>query len=213
MPRKPKSSTVTTAPTPESPAIEPLLNIQYVELKTLIPYARNSRTHSPEQIEQIKVSFRTFGWASPMAVAGLNMLVGHARLQAAMEMAEAGETIRRNPDPWLGPIVDLSDLTPDEQRAYIIADNRLALSAGWDEGMLRLEVGYLDAQKFPDMAALGFTDKEMTNLLKEIAAPSDFNSYGEDIETQHECPRCHYVFSGGKTLPGTLVAEAVEEAA
>jgi ParB-like chromosome segregation protein Spo0J len=194
------------------PSIDPPagLAIAYRPLKSLVPYARNSRTHSTEQIQQLKASLRMFGWTTPMAVAGDDMIYGHARLMAAIEMAETNDPIRRNPDPWQGPVVDLSALSDDERRAYVIADNQLAQNAGWDNSMLRLEMTELAGNNF-DLGLLGFSQKELDKLMAQAAPPDAFEAFDENIETEHQCPRCGFAFSGGKVtapLAGT-VDEAV----
>lgn len=196
------------------PSIEPQagLAIAYRPLKSLVPYVRNSRTHSTEQIQQLKSSLRMFGWTTPMAVAGNDMIYGHARLTAALEMAEAGDPIRRNPDPWKGPVVDLSALSDDERRAYVIADNQLALNAGWDNSMLRLEMSGLADKDF-DLGVLGFSQKELDKLMAEAAPPDAFGVFDESIQTEHQCPRCGFAFSGGKVTAAAIApAEAADEA-
>src|ERR1700733_6636703 len=83
------------------------LTITYRSLKELVPYARNARRHSAKQIGQLRASLARFGWTNPMLIADGVMIAGHGRLQAAIAMAGANQPIRRNPDPWTGPTVDL----------------------------------------------------------------------------------------------------------
>jgi hypothetical protein len=128
--------------------------IVYRPLRELVPYIRNARTHTPAQISKIGASLQTFGWTNPMLIAGDDMIAGHARLQAAMGLAERGESIPRNPDPWTGPTVDLSHLNDGERRAYILTDNRTAEEAGWDKELLAIE---FEALKAADMGLLGIT--------------------------------------------------------
>lgn len=135
----------------------------------LVAYANNARTHSPEQIEQLKASFRKFGVNTPLGVDGEGILVGHGRLQAMTEMWAAGEDVpgpgkRAMLDRGMVPTIDLSGLSEDERKAYIIADNQLALNAGWDFDMLRTELTTLDGAGF-DMGVLGFDPDSLADLM------------------------------------------------
>lgn len=118
----------------------------------LIPYVKNSRTHSDEQVAQIAASIKEFGWTNPILVDGDNgIIAGHGRLMAARKLGYTEV-----------PTIELKDLTEAQKKAYIIADNRLALNAGWDNEMLKLE--------FDELAELGF-DLELTGFsLDEIEA-------------------------------------------
>lgn len=118
----------------------------------LIPYARNSRTHSDEQVAQIAASIKEFGWTNPILTDGDNGLIaGHGRLMAARKLGHTEV-----------PTIELTGLSDAQKKAYIIADNRLALNAGWDNEMLKLE--------FDQLAELGF-DLELTGFsLDEIDA-------------------------------------------
>ena len=99
----------------------------------LIPYVNNARTHSDAQVAQIAASIREFGFTNPILTDGAGGVVaGHGRLLAARQLGMAEV-----------PIIELAHLTPEQRRAYILADNRLALNAGWDADLLRLELGDL----------------------------------------------------------------------
>jgi len=165
-----------------------------------VPYARNARTHTPIQLQKLRASLARFGWTTPMLTAGNAMIAGHARLAAAIAMRDAGEPIPNNPDPSRGPTIDLSHLSVADRRAYVVADNRLALDAGWDMELLRAEFDDLKLGGY-DLAATGFDAGEIGDILKGAfaQAPDGFAEYDEDIETEHLCPRCGYAFSGGKT--------------
>ena len=147
-----------------------MLEIRYLPLNGLVPYARNARTHSAAQILKLKASLVEYGWTTPMAVAGNKMIAGHGRLLAAIELASEGVAIPRNDDPTLGPTVDLSHLTPTQQRAYVIADNRLALDAGWDSELLTLELHDLQLDDF-DMSLTGFDLGELDAFFAEPKPP------------------------------------------
>src|SRR5262252_5498891 len=115
------------------------VRVAYRPLDDLVPYARNARTHTPIQLQKLRASLARFGWTTPMLTAGNAMIAGHARLAAAIAMRDAGEPIPNNPDPSRGPTIDLSHLSVADRRAYVVADNRLALDAGWDMELLRAE--------------------------------------------------------------------------
>jgi len=119
----------------------------------LIPYARNARTHNDAQVAQIAASIREFGWTNPILVDGANgIIAGHGRLLAARKLSIAEV-----------PCIELSGLSDIQKRAYILADNKLAQNAGWDDEMLRLELGELAAMDF-DTLLTGFSDEEMLGL-------------------------------------------------
>src|SRR3954466_14515559 len=135
---------------PIFPAYKPPL------VANLMPHARNARTHSEAQVAQIAASIREFGFTNPVLVDGARgVIAGHGRLLAARKL---GLTEM--------PTIELSHLTPAQRRAYILADNRLALSAGWDEDLLRIELGDLQAEGF-DLALIGFDADEIGKLLIE----------------------------------------------
>ncbi len=119
----------------------------------LVPYARNARTHSPAQVAQIAASIREFGFTNPVLIDGQRgVIAGHGRLLAARQLGM--DTV---------PTIELAHLTEAQKRAYVLADNRLALSAGWDDEMLRLELGDLRTEGF-DLALTGFDIGEIEAL-------------------------------------------------
>lgn len=135
----------------------PKLNMAAV--KDLIPYARNTRTHSDEQVNQIVSSIKEFGFTNPVLVDEQNMIIaGHGRVMAANKLK-----LKKI------PTISLNYLTEAQKKAYIIADNRLALNAGWDEDMLKVELEELNDLEF-DISLLGFEDKEIEEML---SAPVD----------------------------------------
>lgn len=132
------------------------LQVETRALETLIPYARNSRTHSDAQVAQIAGSIREFGWTNPVLVDGEGgIIAGHGRVLAARQLG-----LREV------PVITLAHLTPAQRRAYVIADNKLALNAGWDLEMLVAELGELRDEDF-DLALTGFSDDELAALLAE----------------------------------------------
>jgi len=129
--------------------------LEWRSISSLIPYARNSRTHSDEQIAQIAASLKEFGWTNPILIDGDNgIIAGHGRLSAARKLGH--EEV---------PVIELKDLTETQRKAYIIADNRLALNAGWDNEMLTIELNDLLADGFA-LDILGFDPKELNALLE-----------------------------------------------
>jgi DNA modification methylase len=133
------------------PAFPPYKPARVAEL---VPYTRNARTHSDAQVAQIAASIREFGFTNPVLVDGeRGIIAGHGRLLAARKLGMTEV-----------PTIELSHLTPAQKRAYILADNRLALSAGWDEDMLRIELGDLNAEGF-DLNLTGFDPGEIASFL------------------------------------------------
>ncbi len=130
------------------------MEIKEVEVSALIPYAKNSRTHDDAQVAQIAASIKEFGWTNPILVDGdKGVIAGHGRLLAARKLGMDKV-----------PTIELKDMTESQKKAYIIADNKLALNAGWDTNFLSLELQELKDQDF-DLTLLGFDDKELDALL------------------------------------------------
>jgi hypothetical protein len=132
------------------------LEITYRATSELIPYARNSRTHSEEQVAQIAASIQEFGFTNPVLIDEKGIIAGHGRIMGARKLG-MDEV----------PTITLHGLTDSQRKAYIIADNRLALNAGWDDEMLRLEIADLKEDGF-DLDLLGFEDDEIAALEVEI---------------------------------------------
>ena len=131
-------------------------NVQHWEIDSLIPFAKNSRTHSPEQVAQIAASIKEWGFTSPILVDETgSILAGHGRLAASRKLGL--ETV---------PVMVAEGWTDAQKRAYVIADNKLALNAGWDMDMLKIEISDLGDQNF-DLELLGFDDIELATLFDE----------------------------------------------
>ena len=129
--------------------------LNLVSIDKLIPYVNNARTHSPEQINKIRSSLREFGFINPVIIdKEYNIIAGHGRVLAAK--AEGIKEV---------PCVLVDYLTEAQKKAYIIADNRMALDAGWDEELLKVELEALEAEAF-DLSLTGFDDKEISDLFK-----------------------------------------------
>jgi DNA modification methylase len=133
------------------------LQIKYKKIEDLIPYANNSRTHSNEQVTQIASSIKEFGWTNPVLLDGENgIIAGHGRVMAAKKLGY--EEV---------PTIELAGLSEHQKKAYIIADNKLSLNAGWDEAILKLEIGELQDAGY-DLSLTGFNDKELKQFTVEI---------------------------------------------
>ena len=145
------------------------LQVAMWPVERLIPYARNARTHSDEQVAQVAASIKEFGWTSPILVGGDGVIIaGHARLLAArrLKMTEV-------------PVIVLGHLTEAQRRALVLADNKLALNAGWDEEMLRIELTDLDVSGF-NLDLIGFSTDELETLM----APGEETTEGLTDEDQ-----------------------------
>lgn len=129
--------------------------MELVDIDKLIPYVNNARTHSPEQINKLRASLREFGFINPVIVDDkFNIVAGHGRVMAAQ--AEGIKEV---------PCVYVDYLTEAQKKAYILADNRMAMDAGWDEEMLRVELEALQDMAF-DLSMTGFDEKELADLFK-----------------------------------------------
>ena len=130
------------------------LNVEYRKVETLIPFARNPRTHSDAQVAKLAASIIEFGWTNPVLVDGSHgIIAGHGRLAAARKLGLTEI-----------PVIELTYLTPAQKRAYVIADNRLALDAGWDEEMLAAELAELSDAGY-DLDLTGFDADELAEIM------------------------------------------------
>ena len=130
------------------------LKVEYKNIKELIPYCNNSRTHSDEQVLQIASSIKEFGFTNPVLIDDQGgIIAGHGRIMAAqkLKMEEV-------------PTITLSDLSEAQKKAYIIADNKLALNSGWDDELLKIELEQLKELDF-DLGLIGFSDDELALLM------------------------------------------------
>lgn len=145
---------------------------------SLIPYARNSRTHSDDQVTKIAASIKEFGFLNPVIVDGDNGIVaGHGRVMAAKKLG-MDEV----------PVIEASHLTEAQRRAYVIADNRLALDSAWDVDLLKIELSDLDAHGF-DLALTGFDDIELAKIFDDPLADSELKA-SEYIEVFNVIVEC-----------------------
>ncbi|MCI5123148.1 MAG: hypothetical protein D3925_01395 [Candidatus Electrothrix sp. AR5] len=142
------------------------LEIRYIKTGDLLPYARNARTHSDVQVNQIASSIKEFGFNNPILVDGNNQIIaGHGRLLACEKLGITEV-----------PTVCLEHLSETQKRAYILADNQLALKAGWDEELLKLEIQELQGLDF-DISIAGFDSEDLAGIF-----PVELQSVEDDNE-------------------------------
>lgn len=154
------------------------MKIEQLSVKVLLPYVRNSRTHSDEQIGQIASSIKEFGFTNPILIDADNQIIaGHGRLMAAnrLQMKEV-------------PCIRLSHLTESQKRAYVIADNKLALNAGWDDELLALEIKDLQDLDF-DVSLLGFSDDELSGIMDKLVEEVEGLTDEDDVPEPPEEPK------------------------
>ena len=151
------------------------LQVEYRKTADLIPYANNARTHSDEQVRQLASSIKEFGFNNPVAIdADGGILCGHGRSLAARKLGL--EEV---------PVVCLSHLSSTQKKAYILADNKLALNADWDNNLLRIELQDLDDDDF-DLKLTGFSDEELKDILVEDPAEDEVKEDDYDDEPSED---------------------------
>lgn len=161
--------------------------MQLVAVSKLVPYVNNARTHNAQQITKLRSSLREFGFINPVIVdREFNVIAGHGRILAAKE-----EGITEV------PCVFVDYLTPAQKKAYILADNRMAMDAGWDEELLRVEIEALQAESF-DVGLTGFDEKDIA----ELFAGEDGDAQDDDFDVDEELQKPPVTKSGDVWLLG-----------
>ena len=156
--------------------------MQLVPLSKLVPYVNNARTHSPEQLTKLRSSLREFGFINPVIIdREFNVIAGHGRIAAAKE--EGMEEV---------PCVFVDYLTEAQKKAYILADNRMALDAGWDEELLRIEIESLQGADF-DVSLTGFGEDEIADL---FAGDGEKNVKNDDFDLSAALEKAAFVERG-----------------
>jgi len=169
----------------------------------LVLYAKNARTHSKAQIALVKASILEFGWTVPVLVDASGVVAGHARIAAAKSLYAEGKSLAfpdGSPIPaGAVPVLACDGWADSKRRAYILADNQLALNAGWDEALLADELTALLADDF-DLALLGFDEREVDDILG-VADPDKYTSKIEAPEyvPSGESPAVSTLFDDAKT--------------
>ena len=157
-------------------------DMQLVPISKLVPYVNNARTHSPEQVMKLRSSLREFGFINPIIIdRDYGIIAGHGRLLAAKEEGIAEV-----------PCVFVDYLTEAQKKAYILADNRMAMDAGWDEELLRVEIEALQGEAF-DVALTGFDEKELADLFKD---GSDSDAEDDDYDLSAALEKAAFVERG-----------------
>lgn len=158
------------------------------KLKDINPYEKNPREHDENQIQQICKSIEEFGFTVPILIDENNtILAGHGRYYSAKKLGMKEV-----------PTIKIPHLTPDQKKAYVIADNQLTINSNWNYDLLKEEIENLQLNEY-DINLLGFEQLEITNILKKLKENVDleeFEEFSEKIETKHECPRCGFKWSG-----------------
>ena len=158
------------------------MQIKEIEVSKLIPYANNSRTHDDAQVAQLAASIKEFGFRNPILVDGVGIIAGHGRLLAARKLGLNKV-----------PTIDCSDMTETQKKAYIIADNKLALNSGWDTNLLSLELEELETNGF-NLEVLGFNAEELSAFINGVnfdAATEDDQGKLDELEPKWvNCPHC-----------------------
>jgi ParB-like chromosome segregation protein Spo0J len=165
----------------------PADKVERRSLEKLIPYARNARTHSAAQVAQIAASMTEWGWTNPVLVDESGIIIaGHGRVMAAQSLGYAE-----------APVMVAVGWSDAQKRAYVIADNRLALNAEWNIEMLAVELDELRDMEF-NLGLIGFEPSELNDLIgTPNTGPGEFPVVDENIDTEHKCPKCGYAWSGG----------------
>lgn len=179
---------------------QPAIPASFRPLDSLVPYARNARTHSAAQVAEIAASILEWGWTVPVLADSTGIVAGHGRVLAARQIYDSGRIIRlpsgeQVPDGMV-PVVDVTGWTDGQRRAYILADNRIPLNAGWDAEMLAVELDDL-RDLGVDLDKIGFTDEELNDM---IGTPKVPESKAKEIDPDnytmgHKCPRCGFEFN------------------
>ena len=161
--------------------------MQLVAVSKLVPYVNNARTHNAQQITKLRSSLREFGFINPVIIdREYNVIAGHGRILAAKE--EGIEEV---------PCVFVDYLTPAQKKAYILADNRMAMDAGWDEELLRVEIEALQAESF-DVGLTGFDEKDIA----ELFAGEEGDAQDDDFDVDEELQKPPVTKSGDVWLLG-----------
>lgn len=148
-------------------------------VERLVPYARNARIHSEEQIQQIAASIQEFGFTNPILVDGKDgVIAGHGRLEAARELGLSEV-----------PVVVLDHLSPAQKRAYVLADNQLTLNGDWNTSVLQEELAALSLADF-DLGLIGFDEKELASLMDPEDIDEPETNVGGGDEDVEPCPTC-----------------------
>ena len=165
----------------------PADKIERRKVDALIPYARNARTHSDEQVAQLAASINEWGWTTPVLIdEDGEIIAGHGRVMAARKLGI--EEV---------PTMTATGWTKAQKQAYVLADNQLPQNAGWDMDLLSVEMKDLDADGF-DLSLIGFGLGEMSNMFDDgvrgVPESSTKEIDPDDYNMEHQCPKCGFEF-------------------
>lgn len=162
--------------------------IRLRKAESLKPSPTNSRTHSVDQLGQIEASLLKFGFVTPLVIDDAGIIAGHGRNEAAKNLYARGEQLHfpgGDPIPaGMVPTIDATGWSDEQRRAYMIADNQIALNAGWDEDLLKAELAALNDMEF-NLAAIGFDSGALDELLGQIEADRVRQQGSADTTFQH----------------------------
>jgi hypothetical protein len=182
---------------------------EYVPIERLLPYARNARTHSEEQVKQLAAAYVEFGVTSSALFDADSLAHGHGRVMAAELLYKAGKQLFHAPGEKQGgapipvgtfPAKRCDGWTAAQKQAYVINDNQVALNAGWNPELLKVELGDLKTAGF-DLSLLAFDDKTLGTLLDTPKPVSESAGEGDDEPVEDDpariikCPNCNHDFS------------------
>ncbi len=161
------------------------MKVEMLNVTDLREYPQNPRTIPQSAVDAVAKSIEAFGFRNPVLVDKDGVIVaGHTRIRAAKQLGLTSV-----------PCIRIEDLTPEQVKAYRIADNQTGTLTSFDDGLLMQELSGLVADDF-DLSALGFNANELRKLLEEVVSPEDFPEKGDDLETDYQCPKCGYRWSG-----------------
>ena len=166
----------------------PADHVERRSVESLIPYARNARTHSDEQVAQIAASIKEWGWTTPVLVDEDGQIIaGHGRVMAARKLGI--EDI---------PVMIAAGWTEAQRRAYVLADNKIALNSGWDMDLLKVELQDIGEMSF-DLEKIGFGVGEMAALFDEPVLKEGSETSSKELDPDaytldHKCPKCGFEF-------------------
>ena len=160
------------------------MKVEQTPIDKIIPYVSNSRTHDDAQISQIAASIKEFGFNNPVLLDGdKGIIAGHGRVLAAKKLGLSKV-----------PTIELKHLSENQRKAYIIADNKLALNAGWDMELLTLEMGDLQAEGF-DLSLIGFNESELAIMFDDGVMETSAKEIDvDDYNLNTTCPKCGFEF-------------------
>jgi hypothetical protein len=184
----------------------PADKVERVPVADLVPYARNARTHSPEQVDQIAASIKEWGWTVPVLVDETRQLIaGHGRVLAAQKLGI--ETV---------PVMTANGWSDAQKRAYVLADNKLALNAGWDYSLLAIEVGDIAAEGF-DLGLTGFSGAETAQLGSDGKGTNpetewvDMPEFNQVDKTAHRSIQINFANDADAEKFAALVGQTITE--